>query len=351
MKVSTKFLFKELLKINLFILPMTFIFFNVIDFFERYSTFSIYKKPFIIFLEYLFWKGIVNFYQVFPYLLAFSTILTMFYLTRTKELLALLSLGYSRRTVYKILLLSVFLFNFFFGILLNYISPLAFQNAVDVWERKVLGKKKELVFLKKKLFFEGQNYFLIAQPLEPNAEYLGDVLYLTIDLKGEIEEIIWADTMLYSNGSWILEKLVVQKRSENFVPKKFDKQERSLPFNPSTLVVTEKTLKFLTIKELYQRLQFLSKVGKSTKEVILEFLFRFYYLFAGFFISLWCIHIYLKFYSPVNQTTAIGSSLIVYIFISLTTLMIFSFILKTTLISIVSLILLTLSSIFLLLKG
>jgi len=350
MKVSTKFLFKELLKINLFLLPIAFIFFNVIDFFERYSTFSVYRKPFIIFLEYLFWKGIVNFYQVFPYLLAFSTILTMFYLTRTKELLALLSLGYSRRTVYKILFLSVFLFNFFSGILLNYISPLAFQNAVDVWERKVLGKKKELVFLKKKLFFEGENYFLIARPLEPNAEYLGDVLYLTIDQKGEIEEIIWAETMLYSNGSWILEKPIVQKRSENFVPKKFDKQERSLPFNPSTLVVTEKTLKFLTIEELYQRLQYLSKVGKSTKEVMLEFMFRFYYLFVSFFISLWCIHIYLKFYSPVNQPKAIGSSLIAYIFISLINLMIFSFIHKATLFCLIILALFVLLSVFLIAK-
>jgi lipopolysaccharide export system permease protein len=350
MKVSTKFLFKELLKINLILLPITFIFFNVIDFFERYSTFSVYRKPFIIFLEYLFWKGIVNFYQVFPYLLPLSTILTMFYLTRTKELLALLSLGYSRRTIYKILCLFLFLINFFSGILLNYISPLAFQNAVDVWERKVLGKKKELIFLKKKLFFEGENYFLIAQPLEPNAEYLGDVLYLTIDQKGEIEEIIWAWTMLYSNETWILEKLIVQKRSENFVPKKFDKQERPLPFNPSTLVVTEKTLKFLTIEELYQRLQFLSKVGKSTKEVMLEFLFRFYYLFAGFFISLWCIHIYLKFYSPVNQTKAIGSSLIAYIFISLINLMIFSFIYKATLFCLVILALFVLLSIFLIAK-
>ena len=350
MKVSTKFLFKELLKINLFLLPITFIFFNVIDFFERYSTFSVYRKPFIIFLEYLFWKGIVNFYQAFPYLLAFSTILTMFYLTRTKELLALLSLGYSWRTVYKILFLSVFLFNFFSGILLNYISPLAFQNAVDVWERKVLGKKKELVFLKKKLFFEGENYFLIAQPLEPNAEYLGDVLYLTINQKGEIEEIIWAWTMLYSNGSWVLEKLVVQKRSENFVPKKFDKQERPLPFNPSTLVVTEKTLKFLTIKELYQRLQFLSKVGKSTKEVMLEFLFRLYYLFAGFLISLWCIHIYLKFYSPVNQTKAIGSSLIAYISISFINLMIFSFMYKATPLCLIILALFVLLSVFLIAK-
>lgn len=347
MKVSTKFLFKEFLKINFFILSITFIFFNVIDFFERYSTFSVSKKPFIIFLEYLLWKDIVNLYQVFPYLLAFSTILTMFYLTRTKELLALLSLGYSRRNMSKILFLSAFLINFFLGILLNYISPLAFQNAVDVWERKVLGKKKELVFLKNKLFFEGENYFLIAHPLEPNAEYLGDVLYLTIGQNGEIEEVIWAGTMLYSNGSWLLEKLIVQKRTENFIPKKLDKQERYLPFSPSTLVVTEKTLKFLTIEELYQRLQFLSKIGKSTKEVKLEFLFRFYYLFAGFFISLWCIYIYLQTYSPVNQTKAIALSLIGYVFISLINLMIFSFIFKATLFCSIILFLFVFLSVFL----
>ena len=347
MKVSTKFLFKEFLKINFFILSITFIFFNVIDFFERYSTFSVSKKPFIIFLEYLLWKDIVNLYQVFPYLLAFSIILTMFYLTRTKELLALLFLGYSRRNIYKILFLSAFLINFFLGILLNYISPLAFQNAVDVWERKVLGKKKELVFLKNKLFFEGENYFLIAHPLEPNAEYLGDVLYLTIGQNGEIEEVIWAGTMLYSNGSWLLEKLIVQKRTENFIPKKLDKQERYLPFSPSTLVVTEKTLKFLTIEELYQRLQFLSKIGKSTKEVKLEFLFRFYYLFAGFFISLWCIYIYLQTYSPVNQTKAIALSLIGYVFISLINLMIFSFIFKATLFCSIILFLFVFLSVFL----
>lgn len=347
MKVSTKFLFKEFLKINFFILSITFIFFNVIDFFERYSTFSVSKKPFIIFLEYLLWKDIVNLYQVFPYLLAFSIILTMFYLTRTKELLALLSLGYSRRNMSKILFLSAFLINFFLGILLNYISPLAFQNAVDVWERKVLGKKKELVFLKNKLFFEGENYFLIAHPLEPNAEYLGDVLYLTIGQNGEIEEVIWAGTMLYSNGSWLLEKLIVQKRTENFTPKKLEKQERYLPFSPSTLVVTEKTLKFLTIEELYQRLQFLSKIGKSTKEVKLEFLFRFYYLFAGFFISLWCIYIYLQTYSPVNQTKAIALSLIGYVFISLINLMIFSFIFKATLFCSIILFLFVFLSVFL----
>jgi len=345
MRLLNKFLVIEFLKVFLFLFLLTFIFLNVIEFFERYSTFFGHKKPIFLFFKYLFWKGLVNIFQIFPYILSFSSILTMFYLSRTKELLALLSLGYSKKNIFNILLLSVFVINFFLGILINYVSAQAYQNAVDVWEREILGKKKKLIFLKEKLIFEGENYLLISHPLEPNAEYLGDVLYLALDKNGEIEEVIWAKGMLYSNGSWILENSIVQKSSEDFIPKKFDKHTRHLPFNPSTLVVVEKTLKFLTIDELYKRYQFLSKVGKSTKEVKIEFLYRFYYLFVGFLISLWSIYVYLKFYTPINSSKAIGISLLVYIFLSLINLMIFSFIYNATIISILILAILNLISV------
>jgi len=351
MKLYQRFLFVETLKISFILFVAIFIFFSVIDFFERFADFFYYKKPVWLFFEYLFWKGLLNIYQVFPYLLSFASLLTLFYLSRTRELLALLSLGYSLKEIIRTFFATLIVINFFFGLILTLISPRAYLNAVDVWERKISDKKKEFVIFREKIFFEGDRFFLVAKPLEPNAEYLGEVVYVRFGDRMEVEEVLWAKSMIFSDGRWRIEDAIVQEKAKAFFPQFVSALERDLGFSPSTLLVVEKTVKFLTFYELYQRWQFLNKIGKKASEIYYEVCFRLYYLFYGALIGLWTSFFYLKGYSPHTFGQRLALSLLIALFLSFYHLVGLNFMERFPFLSIFALLIFLFSSFLLLSLG
>ncbi len=322
MKVYQKFLAKEVGKICLILVSVSLVFFGVIDFFERFSTFFRMKKPLLYFWEFLGWKGLVNLSQVFPYLLGLSAILTLLYLARTKELLALLSLSYTKREIFKNVFFLYLLINISGGIILNLLSPYAFYKATETWDRKILDKRKEFLIFKNRIIFEGENYLLMAVPLEPNGEYLGELLFLRLNPEEGVEEVIWADSALHMGEGWKLEEAYFQKKEKDFRPEYYQSQVAKLPFQPTTLLVVEKTIKFLSLKELWQRLKFLEKIGKPKGEVLAELIWRIFYLISGSLLSAWNVFVFLKNYSPITLGRALSFSLITYVVFSLALLLI-----------------------------
>ncbi|MGC9142203.1 MAG: LptF/LptG family permease [Caldimicrobium sp.] len=316
MSLLLRYLFKEYIKILILFLFLFLFFFVVIDFFEKLPTFLKKGVPFFYFLEYLFWKAPSSLYQIYPYSVALSAPFSLFFLSRSRELLALISLGITRKEIYKKYLLLLFIFSLLGGLLWNYFFPYSFYRALYIWETKIEGRKAEQLIFGNTLFFEGENFFLIATPLEPKGEYLADFsLFILKD--GVPERLIIAKKALYKGDNlWEFEEAILQERGEDFRPHLFKTLRERLPIKPKTFVTIEKSVKFATFTELKQRLSFLRKVGRPQTEVLAELLNRFFYLFLGFILGVIPLWYYLREYTPQSYGKVLLMSLLLFLLLS-----------------------------------
>ncbi|MFN3406876.1 MAG: LptF/LptG family permease [Caldimicrobium sp.] len=325
MRIFYKFFIKEFSKNFLLSLLIFVAFFLVGDFFEKFPSFLASKKPLVFFLEYLFWRTQAHLYQIFPYIIGLASLLSVFFLSRSFELLAFLSLGFFRKELLKVYVVLIFLFSFFGGLFLNFTVPKAFYKSEYVWDVKIENRKTHHLIFKDTLFFEGNNFILIATPLEPKAEYLADfILFFLKDIHPE--KIFWAKKALYlGNKIWQLEEAILQEAKDGFQPKFITKWEGELPLSPKTFVVVEKSVKFASFKELYHRYLFLKMIKKPYQEVLVELLNRILYLFVGLTISLFPLAYYLKNYTPIKYISLILHSLAIYFLISVIILLVQTF--------------------------
>ena len=281
MKVRQKFIYQEFFRFFGLLFFLFGAFTIIIDFFEKFPRFLSLKKPFILFISYLFWKSWINLYQLFPFVLGLSALLQIFWWSRNRELIAFLSLGFSKSEVLGELLKVYAFFALSAGIFLSLVFPHAVFNAIYIWDYQMAGKRASYLVFKKEILFQGKDFFLVATPLEPGGEYLKDIIVVFFkSLKDPSpEKIIWADKGWYEKEQWILKEVVLQDVKNGFYPKKLKIIKTVLPFRPHTLVVVEKSLHFLSFKELYQRLLFLKKVKRPYEMVIAEIFLRIMYIF------------------------------------------------------------------------
>jgi lipopolysaccharide export system permease protein len=292
-----KYLLQDLFKINLLLLFIFIVVCILIDIFERLGSFLKFKKPFYLFLTYIFWKIGVHIYEIFPFVSGLAGILVLLWLSRNNELVAFLSLGFSKKELLKELGKGILLISFLAGVVLNIIFPKAAYFTLYTWDYKIKETKKQYLIFNTQIFFAGANYYLVAQPLEPKGEYLKDILIVFLK-KDEPEKVIWAEEAYYINKKWDLKDVVIQKKENNFAPEIFEDLRIKLPFKPNTLVIVEKPIKFLSFPELIERFKFLKRVGRPYNEVLAEIFLKIIYLFLPFILSFFPMWIYLENYAP-----------------------------------------------------
>jgi len=322
MSLLFRFLFKEYLKTFLLLLLLFLFFFLVIDFFERLPPFLKAKKPLIYLLEYFFWKIPLNLYQFYPFVLPLASLLSLFFLSRTRELLALISLGFPRREIYQKYLLILLILSLPLGLLLNYLAPRAYFKALYTWDTKIEGRQAQHLIFKETLFFEGKDFLLIATPLEPKGEYLADLTLIFLEEETP-KTLFWAKRAIYQGDNlWQLEEAVLQEKKEEFKPRLYKVWQGKLPLRPKTYVVVEKSVKFASLKELKERYHFLRKVGKPVLEVLSELLNRFISLLGAFLLGTLPLYLYLKTFAPHQMGASLLKGLLS--FLGMSTLFIIS---------------------------
>ena len=302
-KTYQKYIIKELFKISLFLLCLFSAFYVMIDFFEKLGDFLKYKKPIYLFIIYIFWKLWVILYQIYPFVLALSALVTVFLLSKNNELIAFLSLGFRKREISRVFGSGLLILSLLGGIVLNVIFPKAAYKSLYTWNYKIRHYKKQYLIFNKQIFFVGPDYYLIARPLEPKGEYLGDIKLVFV--KGEEpSKIIWARQGYYiGKHKWKLLNVSIQKKENMFKPQIYSVWEGNLPFIPRTLVVVEKPIEFLSFKGLLERYKFLKKVHRPYIQVLAEMILKVYYVFAGFIIGFFPVYIFLREYAPKRKGT------------------------------------------------
>lgn len=296
-KTYQLYLWQELFKTGFLFVLIFAGFYLVIDFFEKLSDFLKFHKPLYLFLTYIFWKAIVNVYEIFPFACGLSVLFFLFWLSRTNELIAFLSVRISRQELFREILKGMIFLGIVGGILLNLILPRATYNALYVWEYRIEGKKAQHLVFGDQIFFTGENFYLLARPLEPKGEYLSDLTLVFFSSEG-VERIIWAKRGYYVKKRWTLEEVVLQDKKDQYSPKIWQNLEYQFPLSPRILSIVEKPIHFLSFAELLKRLKFLKKTGQPYKEVMVELYLKCYYLFVPFLLSVFSVFVYLKMFVP-----------------------------------------------------
>jgi len=311
MKIYQQVVYKDLFKIIGLLLSIFGGFYLSLDFLDRFPPFLSFHKPLYLFIIYIFWRAWLNLYEFFPFILGLSGICLLSWWSRNRELLAFLSLGFSKKELIGGIMWCILFISLIGGVILNFVFPKAAYYSIYTWDYKIAEKKPVYTVFKEKIFFQDPQLFLIAKPLEPKGEYLKDLTVIFLKNK-EPWEIIWADTAIYKDNKWYLKNVIIQKKDKNFSPKEKKEISGKFSFKPELLVIVEKSLKFLSFKELYQRYKFLKKINKPYFEVITEFFWRFLYLFIPFCLAFPSVWIYLKEFTPTQYSSAILKSLGIY---------------------------------------
>lgn len=317
MKIYKKYILSDLVKVNFLLLFIFSSFYFLIDFFDKLGEFLSFKKPFYLFLTYIFWKTLANLYEFFSFVCGFSGIILLLWLARTGELLAFFSLGFSKKELLGFIGKGIFLFGLLGGILLNIIFPKAAFLSLYTWDYKIAEKREQYLIFNEEIFIRGADFYLIAKPLEPKGEYLKDILIVFLE-KEEPNKVIWAEEGYYKSKKWIFKNVIVQNRDKNFYPKFLRVLETEPPFSPETLVLVEKPLKFQSLKELIERYRFLKMVERPYNEVISEIFLKIIYVFVPLFLGLIPMMLFLNSYSPSHIAMPFLKGLVMY-FVLLTT--------------------------------
>lgn len=292
------YVWQEVFRVSLVSLSIFLGFYLVIDFFERLGDFLKFGKPFYLFGRYIFWKNLINLYEVFPFVVGFSGVLTLFIWAKTNELLGFLSLGVAKGVLLRETGKALLGIGILGGVFLNLVLPYATFNALYTWEYKIVGKKKQQVVLGDQIFFTGDDCYLIAKPLEPKGEYLGEVTVVVYDKDKRVLSLIWAESGYYSQGRWVLKEVVQQRREKGFSPEFLPQASYRFSFEPDTLTTVKKPVYFLSIPELIERARFLAKINSPYQEVVAELFLKGFYLFVPFLLAVFSVFAFLKFFVP-----------------------------------------------------
>ncbi|WP_038057784.1 LptF/LptG family permease [Thermodesulfobacterium hydrogeniphilum] len=310
-RLFQKYILIDLLKIIALLVFIFGGFYILIDFFEKLGDFLKFKKPFYLFLSYIFWKLWVNIYEIYPFIIGLSGIFCLLWLNRTNELLAFLSLGFSKKEILRELSKGLLIISILGGLILNLIFPKAAFMSLYTWDYKIESQKKQYLIFDRDIFFAGNNYYLIAKPLEPKGEYLKNIILVFLD-KEDPKEIWWIDSGYYIDKTWVLSGVIIQKKELGFKPEFFTNIKTKLPFKPSTLVTVEKPIEFLSFSELIKRYRFLKKVKRPYDDILAEIFLKIFYLFLPFILGFLPMHVYLEEFAPSKMLTCFSKSLSLY---------------------------------------
>lgn len=317
MKVYKKYLLADLIKINLLLLFIFLSFYFLVDFFEKLGEFLSFKKPLYLFLTYIFWKSLANLYEIFPYVCGLSGILLLLWFTRTRELLAFFSLGFSKGEIIGLIGKGIFFFALIGGIIINNIFPKAAFLSLYTWDYRIAEKREQYLIFNEQIFIRSSDFYLIAKPLEPKGEYLQDILIVFVN-KEEPKKIIWAKEGFYKSGKWFLKEVIIQEDIKIFSPEFFKNLEADFSLKPEILVVVEKPLKFLSMEELLKRYKFLKMVNRPYEEVLAEIFLKVIYIFIPLFLGLFPMVTFVNNYAP-NQIIVpfLKSSILYFVLLTL----------------------------------
>ncbi len=226
-------------------------------------------------------------YELSPLIILLAGLITLVTMGKSRELMALRSIGISTWRIYMPILAAALVLSMLFTLMKLFIVPQAERAAALIMSVET-GKKdgRGIVAEGGRLFYRGKNSILTAEILLPDASVLADIEWLFFDSRYDLVTVIAANRCKYEDGKWIFSNGVREAgdRSEFF-----HRLPLNLDLTPQDLVAVETPVEEASASQLLKALLRLRSLSLPYHQQETALLSQLFYSFLGFSLLYACL--------------------------------------------------------------
>jgi lipopolysaccharide export system permease protein len=314
MKILTKYVVREFLKIVFISLTILITLYMVIHFFETIDEFIINKVEPGIILRYFIFKIPLIFFQMAPNAILLATVVCIGTLVRNNEVTAMRAAGISLLFISRPILLVSLSITLSLIVISEYVTP--YTNEKHIYYREVKVRKGP----HQRKFQENQIWYHSSDDTIWNIEYLNSKtnhfkgVHIYFFEKGEILiKRIDATAAIHDGKNWILKDVYVRNfdhqskiKSEYFKSANYDFKEE-----PSDFYRIMRREEEMSIKHVYQYSKKLRKEGLNSTRYEVDFHYKISYPFICIVMALIGIPFSLRANSSGGIVFSFGITLVI----------------------------------------
>ncbi len=281
----------------------------LIDAFENLPDFLEHGVDFLTIVVYFLLRCPKIMFEISPLALVLSGILSILVLGKTRQVLAMRSIGITPESIFRPILLLSLVLAVLFTLVNLYLVPKAQATAEEILSMKI-GEKadKGPVIHKGQLFFRGKDSLLSARILDPKAKILSSVKWLTFDQEYDRKEFLDSKMAHFAGGKWVFKDGVLIKAGKKAAF--FSEKTVDLPVTPRDLASSEKPIEESTLEEVWFMLKRLKESGLPYYLQEMVLLSRLFYSFLGVSLLFLCLPIiFYKVHQGATTGLVIGTGL------------------------------------------
>ncbi len=205
MRLITRYLLKEYLRLFAVVLPALATVFLVLHFLEKIRRFSEHDAALIWILQYFVLKSPKILLEVMPLAILLSTLFTLVRLSKNNELLAFMGAGIGLFTLTRPILLFSLLISLLGFHLNGTLIPYGLKTARAVQEIEIERRDPSTHFIQSKVWLQfAPKEFFYAREIDPSSGTMQGIHLYTVDEDFSLKEEITAKSMTYANQTWTL---------------------------------------------------------------------------------------------------------------------------------------------------
>jgi lipopolysaccharide export system permease protein len=326
MRVISRYIISELIKIIAICLGVVIALYLVIDFFERIDDFLEARLPLSLALQFFLLKLPLIAQQGIPMGVLMGTLISLGLMARSNELLALKAGGVSPALVVgPILSIALFLSLADFT-LAEYVVPLTSRRANYIWNVQVRNRPVPSSFFQEKIWYKSDQAVYNIRVLHPKRQVLEGVTIHMFDRSFHVLKRIEARRGEWDGQTWIFSDGILINRTADggYSMERFQRRRFPLKEHPQDFQHLEKAPEEMTIGELSRYVAKIKSEGYDATRYQVDFHAKIAFPFTSFVMALLGVGVAL--YQGKNSGIAVGVA--VSVALAFVYLVIFQFVLR-----------------------
>ena len=260
MTLFGRYIATEIAKSFLIILMVVTGIYLTVDFIEKVDNFIEAGLPVIRALLFFIFKLPLILVQVTPVGILLAVIITFGLMAKNNELLALRASGVNLMSLLGPIMWCGVAAFLFVMLIAEAVMPLTVPQSDQIWIEEVKGRKTSGV-KRSDIWLKGSDTVLHVKYFDPGDRIAKGITIHRFDGNFGLKERIDADTGQFQDGRWVLEKGLVQSKSNGYTVEPFDRREVVLEFVPEDLVQLAPKPEAMNIAQLYRYIQKVESEG------------------------------------------------------------------------------------------
>jgi lipopolysaccharide export system permease protein len=326
MRVISRYIIFELIKIIAICIGVVIALYLVIDFFERIDDFLEAKLPLSLALQYFLLKLPLIVQQGIPMGVLMGTLITLGLMARSNELLALKAGGVSPALVVGPILTLSLLLSLTDFTLAEYLVPLTSSRANYIWNVKVRNRPVPSSFFQEKIWYKGDQALYNIRVLHPKRQLLEGVTIHMFDRSFHVLKRIDARRGEWDGQTWVFSDGILINRTAGggYSMERFQRRRFQLKELPQDFQHLEKAPEEMTLGELGRYVTKIKSEGYDATRYQVDFHAKIAFPFTSFIMALMGIGV--AFYQGKHGGIAVGVA--VSVALAFIYLFIFQFVLR-----------------------